>query len=226
MKRIVLFDIDGTLLLTGGAGLLALRQTFHEQFGVNDAVKNLDFHGATDPLILDQIASNHLGRPLEDGERERVTRDYLRYLVRSLEETSFRVLDGAHAILERLAPRDDLVLGLATGNFETAAWAKLRRAGLESFFEFGGFGSDDPDRDELTRIAVNRARERAGDDAPAIVVGDTVRDVRSARAAGADCLAVATGNASRSELEEAGARWTASTLTDPEVAEILAGRSD
>lgn len=224
--RIVLFDIDGTLLLTGGAGLLALRRVFQERFGLDDAARNVDFHGATDPLILDQIAQRHLGRALETDEETAVTRDYVRHLAIALQETSFRVLDGAEAVLERLVGRDDIVLGLATGNFEPAAWAKLRRAGLDRFFDFGGFGSDHGNRDELTRIAVARGRERAGDEAPVLVVGDTVRDVRSAAAAGADCLAVATGNASRAQLAEAGARWTASTLLDPEVAGILENGAD
>ncbi len=220
--RVILFDIDGTLILTGGAGILALRKVFSERFGVDDAVQGLDFHGATDPLILDAIARNHLGRALDSREEAEVIRDYLRYLTLSLQETSFRVLDGAPEIVEDLAQTEDVILGLATGNFEPAAWTKLRRAGLDAFFGFGGFGSDHPDRDELTRIAADLGRERAGDpDVPVIVVGDTVRDVRSARAAGADCLAVTTGNADAKTLTAEGARWVVPTLSDPEVRRIL-----
>jgi phosphoglycolate phosphatase-like HAD superfamily hydrolase len=113
------------------------------------------------------------------------------------------------------------VLGLATGNFEPAAWAKLRRGGLDRYFSFGGFGSDHSDRAELTRIAVSRGRLLAGDGAPALVVGDTIHDVRCSRAAGAACLAVATGNATVDVLAREGADWAVESLDEPAVREIL-----
>jgi phosphoglycolate phosphatase-like HAD superfamily hydrolase len=100
---------------------------------------------------------------------------------------------------------------------EKAAYAKLRRAEMERFFTFGGFGSDSRDRVELTRMAVERGRRIAGQDAPAIVIGDTIFDVRSARGAGAACLAVATGNAPLETLAAEGAELTVPTLDDPRV---------
>jgi phosphoglycolate phosphatase len=220
--RIILFDIDGTLLLSGGAGLMALRDLFRRRFGVEDAVEGIEFHGRTDPQILDSIATRHLARALPADERTELIAAYLEGLARFLDECPYRVLDGARELLDDLAARDDVVLGLATGNVEPGAWTKLRHGGLDGYFAFGGFGSDDPDRDRLTRLAVERGRERAGNGAKAVVVGDTIHDVRSARAAGADCLAVATGNASQEELSAAGARWTVPTLADPAVAGILA----
>ncbi|MBZ0266570.1 HAD hydrolase-like protein [bacterium] len=220
--RIVLFDIDGTLLVSGGAGLMALRDVFHRRFAVEDAVEGIEFHGRTDPQILDSIAERHLGRALPGEERTELLGEYLEGLARFLDECPYRVLPGARELLEELSGRNDILLGLATGNVESGAWTKLRHGGLDGYFSFGGFGSDDPDRDRLTRVAVERGRERVGNGAPALVVGDTIHDVRSARAAGADCLAVATGNASQGDLEAAGARWTVPSLADPAVTAILA----
>lgn len=225
MLRIVLFDVDGTLLLSGGAGLKALRRVFRERFGVPNAVNGIEFHGRTDPQILDSIAASYLARPLLAGECNELVDAYLVALDEFLADTGFQVLDGVQELLEELEGRQDVLLGLATGNVERGAWAKLRRGDLDGFFAFGGFGSDDADRDELTRLAVRRGRDRAGaagPDAEVVVVGDTIHDVRSAAAAGADCLAVATGNASVEQLEAAGARWTVPTLADPAVREILA----
>lgn len=219
--RIVLFDIDGTLILSGGAGLRALRHVFHARYGIPDAVDGIEFHGRTDPQIVESISRTVLGRSLDEAETAALTGDYLRALDEFLEGNRYRVLDGVTELLEALSARDDVLLGLATGNVEPGAWAKLRRGGLDRYFSFGGFGSDSPDRDTLTRLAVERGRQRTGPRTPAIVVGDTIHDVRSARAAGADCLAVATGNAPLDALAAAGARWTVSSLADPGVRGIL-----
>lgn len=220
--RIILFDIDGTLILSGGAGLRALRRVFRERYGIDDAVDGIEFHGRTDPQIVASIAGTYLGRTLEDSETREVTAAYLLALEESLHDGRYRVLDGARELLHELSARDDVLLGLATGNVEPGAWAKLRRGHLDGFFSFGGFGSDSPDRDTLTRLAVSRGRDRLGQDAPAIVIGDTIHDVRSARAAGADCLAVSTGNASLAALEAAGARWALPSLADPRTLDVLA----
>jgi phosphoglycolate phosphatase-like HAD superfamily hydrolase len=223
MRRLVLFDIDGTLLLSGGAGLESLRRVFRELFEVDDPIDGVPVHGRTDPEIVQAIARRSLGRELERAELEELGIAYLRHLERFLEHEAFefRVLPGASELVQRLARRSEVLLGLATGNFEPAAFAKLRRAGLEPYFGFGGFGSDSHDRAELTKLAVRRGRERAGPGAPAVVVGDTIHDVESAFAAGAECLAVATGRASLEELAEAGATWVVPDLLAPEVEELL-----
>lgn len=219
--RIILFDIDGTLLSTGGAGLAALQEVFLETFALTDAVRGVDFFGRTDPHILDQIAARWLKRRLTPEEFDTVTRGYAQRLPARLQDTAeFRVLPGAAEVVADLH-RQGCVLGLATGNLEPTAYAKLRRAQLDGFFEFGGFGSDSSDRAELTRIAVERGRLRAAPDTPAIVVGDTIHDVESALAAGAECLAVATGNADEVTLRAAGATWTAPGLDHPAAWEIL-----
>lgn len=220
--RIILFDIDGTLLLTGGAGTAALAHIFEEQHRVRLDLVGIPVHGQTDPAILQAIATRWLGRELSPSEIARLIERYLVVLEERLAENpKFRVLPGAKDVVESLAARGDAALGLATGNFEPAAFAKLRRAGLDRHFSFGGYGSDSIDRPELTRLAVERGRQIAGESAPAIVVGDTIYDVRSAHAAGALCLAVATGNASVETLAAEGADWVVPGLDDPRVPEIL-----
>ncbi len=220
--RLVLFDIDGTLLLSGGAGLRALERTFLELYEVPDAGAGLEYHGLTDPIILEALAHKHLERDLDEREYDRFVERYLFHLRDTLRESEgFRTLPGARELVEELNARDDVALGLVTGNFEPAAFAKLGRAGLNEYFRFGGFGSDDRDRAELARLAVERGRREAGGNGTAIVIGDTRHDVRAANEAGLPCLAVATGNASIDELRAAGARWAVSGLENPTVREAL-----
>ena len=120
--RVFLFDIDGTLLSTGGAGLVALRRAFGELHDVPDAVEGIEFHGLTDPVILASIFRRHLGRDASPAEMERAIDGYLRHLPGCLVEAeAFRVLPGVAALISELAARPDVVLGLATGNLEPAA---------------------------------------------------------------------------------------------------------
>jgi phosphoglycolate phosphatase-like HAD superfamily hydrolase len=220
--QLALFDIDGTLILSGGAGLRSLSRTFADLYGLPNATDGIPFHGHTDPAIVQAMARQGLGRELDTSEFERVLEHYLEILPEQLATSqSFRVLPGARELVESLASQDDWLLGLATGNFEPAAFAKLERGDLAGHFAFGGFGSDSANRVELTRIAVARGRERAGRECPVVVIGDTIHDVRAAHEAGADCLAVATGNASVETLEEAGARWVVETLKDPRVGDAF-----
>jgi len=218
--RIILFDIDGTLLLTGGAGLRALGRVFRDRYGVKDAYRGVEFHGRTDLAIIRAIIRRQLDRDPEENELREVADLYVKTLPRVLEEgvPAFRVLPGAREALESLHSRPDVALGLATGNLEPAAWAKLRHAELDRYFRTGGFGTDSEDRLELTRRGAERTRGACGasESAPVLLVGDTVHDVRCALGIGADCLAVATGNASLEVLREAGADWVVPGLDDPE----------
>ncbi|MGQ0720188.1 MAG: HAD family hydrolase [Candidatus Eiseniibacteriota bacterium] len=221
--RIILFDIDGTLLLSGGAGLEALSRAFRSRYGLRDAASGIEVHGLTDPAILRGIARSRLARDLADDEMTDLTGLYMEALPEVLAGTGsrFRVLPGAREAVEGLARREDVALGLATGNFEPAARAKLQRGGLHGYFAFGGFGSDSESRVELTRLAVERGRRAAGADAPVLLVGDTVHDVRCALAAGAECLAVATGNASEATLAAEGAHWVVPSLESSRAREVL-----
>jgi phosphoglycolate phosphatase-like HAD superfamily hydrolase len=160
---IALFDIDGTLLRAGGAGRrsveLALDEVLDDLDG-NVSLHSVEFAGRTDPWIV-RTALMQYGVTADDALIHEVLRRYASHLPRELElARAFEVLPGVLALLSELSTRDDVVLGLGTGNTEPAAYAKLARGGLDSFFAFGGFGSDHTDRAELLRAGLKRGLER------------------------------------------------------------------
>jgi phosphoglycolate phosphatase-like HAD superfamily hydrolase len=215
---ILLFDIDGTLLLSGGAGRRAMNRLFEARYGVKNAFHGIRPHGMTDPAIFREIILNTLSRDPAPGELDALCNAYLDYLAQEIDGSkSFTIMPGVTDLLPRLSASDRLRLGLATGNLAFASRLKLRRAGLDRYFSFGGFGSDAEDRAELTRIARDRGRDQAGDPrAPVVVVGDTVQDVRAARAVGARSLAVMTTGTSRATFEIEGADLVTEDLADHE----------
>ncbi len=202
--KVLVFDIDATLLLSGGAGARALDRAFQKVTGKPNGMEGVPFFGMTDYAIIRRMADNKLDRPLQNEEREEVRRLYAEYLVPELETSpGFKVLDGVVSLLDRVTEDENMVVGLATGNFEETGNLKLARGGLESYFDFGGFGSDFESRPELTKLAVKIGRERAGNNTPdssIYVIGDTVFDVRCGKEAGVRTIAVATGNCSKEEL--------------------------
>ncbi|MBI4867515.1 MAG: HAD family hydrolase [Candidatus Wallbacteria bacterium] len=218
MTRIVLFDIDGTLMLSGGAGARALGTAFRELHQVPEVMAEVTYAGRTDPAIVRDIFRVKLGRHGADGEVESILERYVTHL-RGEIETSPKalVLPGVEPLLQSLSGRDDVVLGLLTGNIERGARLKLGRFGLDRYFEFGGYASDSEDRDEIARVALGRARERCGAGVTAadtVVVGDTPRDISCARAIGARVLAVATGPHSCAELAGHTPDWLFDDLSD------------
>ncbi len=203
-KRLIVFDIDATLLLSGGAGARALNRAFFEVTGVPEGIEGVPFHGMTDYAIIREMAKNKLETPLSGGDREEVRRLYAIYMEPELAESpGFEVMPGAPELLGRLAADKRVTLGLATGNFEETAFLKLARGEMENYFSFGGYGTDSESRPELTRIAIDRGKEIAGgdlaDDA-VYLVGDTVFDVRCGNEAGARVIGVTTGITTREEL--------------------------
>jgi len=208
---IALFDIDGTLLRAGGAGRraveLALCEVLEDDNG-SVSLESVEFAGRTDPWIV-RTALMQYGVTANDALINEVLRRYVAHLPRELELASaFEVLPGVLSLLAELTARDDVVVGLGTGNTQPAAYAKLARGGLDSFFSFGGFGSDHTDRAELLRTGLSRGLERAGarpGGARVVVIGDTPHDVAAAQAIGAHCVAVSTGGYDGSALEAAGA---------------------
>ena len=220
---IALFDIDGTLLRAGGAGRRAVELAIGEVLdGLDEEVSlhSVEFAGRTDPWIV-RTALGQYGIAADDALVDEVLRRYVAHLPGELERaTAFEVLPGVLSLLTHLSGRDEIIMGLGTGNTEPAAYAKLARGGLDSFFEFGGFGSDHSDRSELLRAALNRGVERSGTRAEGVrvvVIGDTPHDVAAAHAIGARCIAVSTGGYDAAALLAAGAGLVAKDLRAPAV---------
>jgi phosphoglycolate phosphatase len=213
--RAVLFDIDGTLLVTGGAGGAAWQRAFEELHGVEANVAEHTDAGMTDPEIAAIVFREAIGREGTAEERAKAIGAYLRHLPDTVRESSgYRVMPGVEQLLDRLIDSGRL-LGLVTGNIEAAAHIKLSRAHLNRFFSFGGYGSDSADRTEVTEAALGRGALVSGgtlSDGACIAVGDTPRDVEAGHGAGIEVVGVATGSYSVEELAEAGAEWALATV--------------
>ena len=217
-KRIaVLFDIDGTLLITGGAGAASWRLAFDELYGIPADIGKFTDTGMTDPDVGRKTFEAVLERKPERMEFSRLLEWRLDYLHQTVAESKdYRVLAGVEELLPKLI-EDGYLLGLVTGNLEAAAHIKLHRAQLNRFFSFGGYGSDSTDRGELTKIALKRVTLVSGEPvaaAQAIVVGDTPHDVEGAHAAGIACVGVGSHNFTIDQLREVGADYAIASLTE------------
>lgn len=208
MKKMILFDIDGTLLYTGGAGRIAFEKVFEEMFKVPHCWGDLDPSGKTDPWIIEEITQRTLSRTLKENEyTELVDRYHACFEKEIVRSESFRIFAGVAALLNRLSRRDDFLLGVATGNFEIAAWLKLKRGDLDNHFRFGGFGSDAADRVGLTAKGIERGIRFAGKNferEDILVIGDTPFDIQAGKKLNCRTLGVATGRLSALELLEHG----------------------
>ncbi len=217
---LLLFDIDGTLVDTGGKGMKALRKTAVEVFGGDGPP--LDLAGSTDLGILENLYL-HFGLDASDEQTHAFFEAYHGHLEASLEANPAegRVLDGVIEVLEDLARNENAQLALLTGNTSLGAAIKLKHYGLSQHFSFGAYGSDRADRNLLGRIALERAFAITGREfhpERTLVIGDTPKDIACAHAIGARCLAVATGRFSREQLEAAGADWVLGSLSEMLVA--------
>jgi phosphoglycolate phosphatase len=214
--KAVLFDIDGTLLVTGGAGAVAWQRAFQEMHGIEANIDEHTHAGMTDPEIAAIVFREVIGREGSAAERAEAIAGYLSHLQQAVEESEgYRVMPGIEELLPRLTG-EGVLLGIVTGNIEAAAQIKLARGDLNRFFAFGGYGSDSSDRTELTKKALERGEQVSGhplDHAETIVVGDTPRDVKAGHGAGLRVVGVATGNYPITELQEAGADWAIDDVT-------------
>ena len=209
--KMLLFDVDLTLVNTGGAGIRALNQATEEVLGIPEVMASVTPHGKTDPAIVREIFT-HKG-PSNNQVLQHVTEDildkYLIYLEREvLESDHYRVLPGILRLLEDVSAREDVRLGLATGNLERGARIKLERGGLNPYFEFGGFGSDAEDRTEVVLTAARRGNLGSGVDVArddTFVIGDTPKDIEAGKQAGFQTVGVATGSYSVDALAATGA---------------------
>jgi phosphoglycolate phosphatase len=213
----ILFDIDGTLLNTGGAGAASWRLAFDELYGIPADIGEFTDSGMTDPDVGRKTFEGLLNRKPERKEFARLLERRLHYLHETVAESKhYEVLSGVEELLPKLID-EGYLLGLVTGNVEAAAHIKLHRARLNRFFSFGGYGSDSADRTELTKIALARAALVYGEPvsaAQALVVGDTPHDVEAAHAAGLACVGVGSHNFTAEQLRAAGADWAIASLTE------------
>lgn len=214
----LLFDIDGTLLLTGGAGRVAFEDTFRELFAATDAWGDTVPDGKTDPQIIQEIAERSLNRKLTDKEYAKLTERYHKRFKEELGACNrFRVMPGIPTLMTTLAQERRLLLGIATGNFQETARLKLKQAELEHYFSFGGYGSDSDCRSRLTQTAYERGLEKSREQIKpdqVFVIEDTCHDIRAGKDLGAITVGVTTGSTPHCALEEEGADFIVSDLAD------------
>jgi phosphoglycolate phosphatase-like HAD superfamily hydrolase len=205
LATIIVFDIDQTLLYTGGAGTKAMTRAFQEVFGVSNGFAGVEFSGRTDMIILrDAFRAHNIGDDFQ-AQVERFKERYFPHLDTSLRETEGSLMPGVERLLAGLDGRPDVVVGVATGNFRYSAELKLRHYGICDRFRGGAYADDAAERSDIVRLAVQRLAEGAGDASRALVVGDTPHDLTAAKASGGVAVGVATGDYSVEELRRSGA---------------------
>jgi phosphoglycolate phosphatase len=217
-RTLILFDIDGTLVLTGGAGGRAMSLAFEEIFAVRDAFQGIPMAGRTDPWILADGVGAH-GIPLDSPGLSRFRDVYIRHLLVELEKPGARkgVMPGVRDLLDALSKRDDVYVALLTGNYEAGARIKLEYFDLWRYFPCGAFGDDAPNRNGLVPKAIVQVAACGGPSfsaADAVVVGDTPLDVECAAFSGARSIGVATGSHGVDQLRAAGADVVLKDLGD------------
>lgn len=220
---VLLFDVDGTLVSTGGAGRRAMERAFVALRGSADAL-TFSFGGMTDRAIARRGLSAGVDA-VTDDEIEELLRSYLAHLAEELPVSKgFVVHEGVLELVRAAGARPGVAVGLGTGNVREGARLKLSRAGLYGEFAFGGFGCDHEDRAELLRVGRDRGAAALGvasSSCRVVVIGDTPRDIAAARAIGAEVLAVATGGTSAPSLQACAPDALVDTLAHPTVAGFL-----
>jgi phosphoglycolate phosphatase len=213
----ILFDIDGTLINTGGAGAASWRLAFDELYGISADIGEFTDAGMTDPAVGRRTFEAVLKRKPERREFTRLMERRNFYLHQTVQESEgYEVLPGVNELLPKLID-GGYMLGIVTGNVEAAAHVKLHRANLNRFFSFGGYGSDSDERGEVTRIALERASQVYGEKVErdqAFSVGDTPLDVTGAHAAGIECVGVGSHHYTADQLREAGADYAITSLEE------------
>jgi phosphoglycolate phosphatase-like HAD superfamily hydrolase len=199
-KKLILYDIDGTLVNTGGAGTRSMNYAFHKLFGIEDAFRDIPMAGKTDFQIMREGLKAH-GFPYIDGNVDKMMHGYLEFLQKEISNPHKHLMPGILESLEVLK-KMGMSLGLLTGNLEQGASIKLGAFGINRYFLDGAYGSDDEDRDKLLPVAIKKFAEKGHEFAAkdCIVIGDTPRDVQCAKVHGAQCIAVATGPYSKEDL--------------------------
>lgn len=202
-ERILFFDIDGTMLSTGGAGQQAMELALAEEFRIPMPFENIPTAGRTDRGIENDIFCRY-GIALTDQNRQRFMRAYLERLPDCLRELPGGLLPGVRELLQQLTERNDVHLSLLTGNYAEGAWMKLQHFGIDHYFgDGGGYGDHHAERNDVAHLAIRSVSDvlqRPVVGAEAVVIGDTPADIRCARAIAARAIAVATGVYSADQL--------------------------
>jgi phosphoglycolate phosphatase-like HAD superfamily hydrolase len=226
MIRLVLFDVDGTLVHTGGAGKNAFARTFAAAFDAHDGVQKVNFGGRTDVSLARELFGIH-GIPATTENFHRFFEHYAFWLDHLVANTSGEICRGVPEFIRDLrALPNPPRLGLLTGNIRLGAEIKLRRHGLWELFETGGFADDSEDRNHIAAAAFPRGRRVLGGNlrgGEILVVGDTPHDIRCGKHIGAKVLAVATGGAKLEELKDHKPDWAVEDLTRVSAKEICNG---
>ncbi|MGZ4973849.1 MAG: HAD family hydrolase [Limisphaerales bacterium] len=224
MIRVVLFDIDGTLIHTGGAGVKAFARAFSEEFGLHDGSENLKFAGRTDVSLVREFFNLHKVEPTPE-HFSRFFQVYLHWLEKMVADCDggvFHGVDNFFAQLQLLQERP--AVGLLTGNIKRGAEIKLNKYGIWDRFAFGGFADDHEDRNCIAAAARERGEKHFGKPVrkeEVLVIGDTPLDIRCARAIGAKVLAVATGSFSVAQLREHDPEWAVEDLAAISAMDVL-----
>jgi phosphoglycolate phosphatase len=221
---VILFDIDGTLITSGGAGRGALERAVAEFLGRPMEKVPFPFAGMTDRAIM-RGALRAFGQPVTEAIIDDLLAQYLTVLSDEVARAvTYAVHPGMIGALEWLATRQDVAVGLGTGNIEAGARIKLERVGLNRFFDFGGFGCDAEPREGLIAKGFERGAQRLSrtiETCRLLVIGDTPSDVRASRLNGGETLAVCTGGATRAALEATDAEWVFDSLASPGAMDVL-----
>jgi phosphoglycolate phosphatase-like HAD superfamily hydrolase len=216
--RILLFDIDGTLVSTGGAGAVAWRQAFEELHGIPADIGQFTDAGMTDPDVGAKTFESVIGREPTPHELAALVQRRLEHLPEAVAASEgYRVLPGVPERLRQLS-RDGHLLGIITGNGDGAAHIKLMRGDLNRWFSFGAYASVGLDRAGIVRQAVRRGEAMLGRDVPntqIYVIGDTPLDIQAAHAVGCTAIGVATGHFDAAALRDAGADHVVETMEEP-----------
>ena len=225
---VLLFDIDGTLVTTGGVGRRALELAFERAHGRRDACSGFPFDGMTDRAIV-RGGLEALGHSTSSASIDAVLERYLEVLaeeVAAAPAETYRVHPGIRQTLDGAAGQTHFAVGLGTGNIREGARIKLERVDLFRRFSFGGFGCDDENRTALLRRGAERGAAVLGvstAEARLVVIGDTPKDIEAARGIGAESVAVGTGSFSAAQLRQAGATWAFASLAVPGAVEAVFG---
>jgi phosphoglycolate phosphatase-like HAD superfamily hydrolase len=203
---LLLFDLDATLVRTGGIGMVAMNQAFEETIGWPNALNEISPAGRTDTSIAHELSNKHRDHDMSAEELISVFVRYLELLeVKIKTAENYRVLPGIQEFLEKAEAHPDFALGLGTGNLEGGAHIKLERADLNRFFPFGGFGSDAVLRPDVLRIGIERGEAHLECPIPrdqVVIIGDTHLDIAAGKQLGTKTIGVATGPYSVEQLAE------------------------